>query len=104
MNRKEPQTTEGTVLDGAVLHKLYQQRDCAEKKKEAAQEARAQRMSQPVSRKNRGKTPQPQKVSVHFEESEASWTSQDTQDESGYAMEDWESDLEALANPDSGLT
>jgi len=60
-------------------------------------------MSQPVSRKNRGKTPQPQKVSVHVEESEASWISQETQDESGYAMEGWESDLEAPANPDSSL-
>ena len=103
VNRKELQTTEGTVLDGAVLHKLYQQRDRAEKKKEAAKEARAQRMSQPVSRKNKGKAPQPQEVSVHFEESEASWISQETQDESGYVMGDWESDLEAPANPDSSL-
>jgi len=102
VNRKEVQTTEGTVLDGVVFHKLYQQRDRAEKT-EAAQEARAQRMSQPVSRKNKGKTPQPQKVSVHFEESEACWISQETQDESGYAMEDWELDLEAPANPDSSL-
>ena len=86
MSRKELQTSEGTVLDGAVLHKLYQQRDRVEKKKEAAQEARAQRVSQPVSRKNKGKALQRQKVSVHFEESEASWISQETQDESGYAL------------------
>jgi len=56
-----------------------------------------------LSRCLKGKTPQPQKVSVHFAESEASWISQETQDESGYAMEDCESYLEAPANPDSLL-
>ena len=45
INRKELLTSEGTVLDGAVLLKLYEQRDRAEKKKEAAREARVQRMS-----------------------------------------------------------
>jgi len=103
VNRKELQTSEATVLDGAVLHKLYQQRDRAEKEKEVAQEAHAQRVSQQVSRKNKGKAPQRQKVSVFFEVSEESWISQETQDGSGYALEDWESDLEAPAIPDSSL-
>jgi len=55
VNRKEIQIPEGTILDGVVLHKLYQLRDRAEKKKGATQEARAQRMSQQVSRNNEGK-------------------------------------------------
>jgi len=101
VNRKELNTEEGTVLDGTVLHKLYVQRDHAEKKKEAAWEARAQKMSQPVSRKNKGKAPQRRKVSVHFEESQESTIAKPSSGESGYEIEDWESDLDAPVDRDS---
>jgi len=82
------------VLDGAVLNQLYLQRDCAEKKKEAAREASAQK-------KKKGKATQLRKVSVHFEESEGSTIAEVSPDESGYEMEGWWSDLEALVEPDS---
>jgi len=57
-------------------------------------------VSQPVSRKNKGKATQPRKVSVHFEEPEGSSTAEASLDESGYEMEDWESDVEGPLNPD----
>lgn len=103
VNRKELSTEEGTVLDGTVLQKLYEQRDRAEKKKEAARETRAQRMSQTVSRKNKGKAPQRRKVSVHFEESPESSITELSSSGSGCEMEDWESDFEAPVDPDSSL-
>jgi len=103
INRKELSTDEGTFLDGTILYHLYLQRDRAEKKKEAAREVRAQKMSQPLSRKNKGKAPQQRKVSVHFEESEESNIAEASQDDSGSEMEDWESDLEAPLNPDSSV-
>ncbi|RPB27307.1 hypothetical protein L211DRAFT_846138 [Terfezia boudieri ATCC MYA-4762] len=106
ITRKELSTEEGTVFDGIVLHQLYLQRYLAEKKKAAAWEAReasAQRMSQPLSRKNKGKATQPHKVSVHFEESEGSSTAEESLDESGYEMEDWGSDVEASLDPDSSV-
>ncbi|KAF8418305.1 hypothetical protein EV426DRAFT_700507 [Tirmania nivea] len=103
INRKELSTEEGTVLDGTVLHQLYFQRDRAEKKKEAAQEARAQCMSQPLSRKNKGKAKQPRKVSVRFEESEESSIAEESLDEPGFEMEDWESDLEAPFDQDTSV-
>ena len=95
VNRKELNTEEGTVLDGSVLHKLFVQRDHAEKKKEAAREARVQKMSQPVSRKNKGKAPQLRKISVHFEESQESNITEPSSGESGCEIEDWESDSDA---------
>jgi len=103
INRKELSTEEGTVLNGTVLHQLYLQRDRAEKKKEAAREARAQRMSQPLSRKNKGKATQPHKVSVHFEESDGSSAAEASLDGSGFEMEDWESDLETPLDQDSSV-
>ncbi|KAF8418091.1 hypothetical protein EV426DRAFT_720854 [Tirmania nivea] len=103
VNRKGLSTEEGTVLNGTILHQLYLQRDRAEKKREAVREARAQKMSQPLSLKNRGKAPQQRKVSVHFEESEGSSIAEASLDESGYEMEDWESDLEAPLDPDSSV-
>jgi len=57
VNLKELNTEEGTVLDGTVLYKLDVQQDRAEKRKEAAREARAQKMSELLSRKNKGKAP-----------------------------------------------
>jgi len=103
INRKELSTDEGTVLDGTVLYHLYLQRDRAEKKKEAAREVRVQRLSQPLSRKNKGKAPQQRKVSVRFEESEESSIAEVSQDDSGSEMGDWESDLEAPLDPDSSV-
>ena len=79
------------------------QRDRAEKKKEAAREARAQRMSQPLSRKNKGKATQPRKVSVYFEDPDGSTTAEASLDEPGYEMEGWRSDLEAPLDPDSSV-
>ncbi|KAF8422214.1 hypothetical protein EV426DRAFT_606507, partial [Tirmania nivea] len=66
-------------------------------------EARAQRMSQPLSRKNKGKAKQPRKVSVRFEESEESSIAEESLDESGFEMEDWESDREAPLDQDSSV-
>jgi len=101
VNRKELSTEEGIVLDGAVLNQLYMQRDRAEKKKEATQEARAQKMSQPVSQQNKGQAPQQRKVSVHFEVPDGSTIGEVSSDESELEMEDWGSDLEASMEPDS---
>ncbi|KAF8419211.1 hypothetical protein EV426DRAFT_616367, partial [Tirmania nivea] len=66
-------------------------------------EARAQCMSQPLFRKNKGKAKQPRKVSVRFEESEESSIAEESLDESGFEMEDWESDLEAPLDQDSSV-
>jgi len=87
------------VLDGSVLNQLYLQRDRAEKKKQATREARMQNMSQPVSRQKKGKaTPQ---RNIHFEVSEEFTIAEVLPDDSGYEMEDCETDLEALLVPDS---
>ena len=74
-----PGTTSDLRRYSAVLCKLYGQRDRARKKTDHAQQPRPQAMSQQVSWKNKGKAPH------HFEGSEASRTSQETQGESGYA-------------------
>jgi len=61
------------------------------------------RMSHPLSRKNKSKAMQPRKVSVHFEESEGSSTTEASLDRSGFEMEDWESDLEIPLDQDSSV-
>ena len=58
-------------------------------------------MSQPVSRKNKGKAPQRRKVSVHFEEFQESTIAEPSPGESGCEIEDWESDLDAPVDRDS---
>jgi len=99
---KELLTEEGTVLDVTVLHQLYLQRDHAEKK-EAVKETHSQRISRPLSRKNKGKAMQPRKVSVRFEDLEGSSRAEASLDEPGYEMESWGSDLEAPLDSDSSV-
>jgi len=60
-------------------------------------------MSQPLSRKIKCKATQPPKVSVHFEESEGSSTTEASLDGSGFEMEDWESNLETPLDQDSSV-
>lgn len=74
------------MLDGAELHKLYVQRGRAETKK-ATREARAHNMPQTGSRKNKDKTFQRQKASVHFGEFEGSTVGDILEAESGCEME-----------------
>ena len=97
VNWTELSTEEGMVLDDAVHNQLHLQRNPAEKKKDGAWEARAQKiLSQCL-----GKTTQKRKVSVYFEESVGSTIAEASPDESQCNIEDWESDLEALVEPDS---
>ncbi|KAF8417554.1 hypothetical protein EV426DRAFT_622399 [Tirmania nivea] len=97
-------TDQDLQLERDTLRKWQQAQELAAPiNSQLRREACAQHMSQPLSRKNKGKAKQPRKVSVRFEESEESSIAEESLDESGFEMEDWESDLEAPLNQDSSV-